>query len=50
MLTYFDTLHSNVVDDADDASGASHRQERVTGAGVIRPSTGVEVLICLCSR
>lgn len=50
MFTYFDTLHSNVVDDADDAAGAGHRQQRVTGAGVVGPSAGVEVLICLRNR
>lgn len=44
---YLDALHADVVDDANDAPGASHGQQRVAGVGVVRPRARVEVLICL---
>lgn len=46
-LRYLDALHADVVDDANDAPGAGHGQQRVAGVGVVGPRTRVEVLICL---
>lgn len=46
---YLDTLHCDVVDDANDATGPGYSQQRVARVGVVRPGTRVEVLICLCA-
>lgn len=48
-MTHFDTLHGDVIDDADDAAGTGHGQQRVTGARVKGPRTSVEIFICLGS-
>lgn len=47
LLPHLDALHGDVVDDPDDAAGAGHGQQGVTGAGVVGPRTRVEVFVCL---
>jgi len=49
-VAHLDALHGDVVDDADDAAGARHGQQRVAGVGVEGPGAGVEVLVCLRAR
>lgn len=49
-LDYLDTLHRDVVDDPDDATGPGDSQQRMACVGVVGPGTRIEVLICLWAR
>lgn len=44
---YLDTLHRDVVDDADDATRPGHGQQRMARVGVVGPGARVEVLVRL---
>lgn len=46
---YLDTLHRDVVDDADDATRPGHGQQRMARVGVVGPGARVEVLVRLCT-
>lgn len=47
---YLDTLHRDVVDHPNDATGPGYSQQRMACVGVVRPRTRIEVLICLCAH